>query len=51
MALLLENLTKRYVGPDGSAVPVIDAGGYLRTFPHRDGLDGFFAARFLRRAG
>src|SRR3954453_1854723 len=24
MALLLDNLTKRYVGPDGSAVPVID---------------------------
>jgi 16S rRNA (cytosine967-C5)-methyltransferase len=24
--------------------------GFLRTFPHRDGLDGFFAARLKRRA-
>jgi 16S rRNA (cytosine967-C5)-methyltransferase len=29
---------------------VVDAGGFLRTLPHRHGLDGFFAAR-LRAAG
>jgi putative ABC transport system ATP-binding protein len=33
MALLLENLTKRYVGPDGSSVPVID----VRSFALADG--------------
>src|SRR5215216_2207528 len=33
MALLLENLSKRYVGPDGSAVPVID----VRSFALADG--------------
>jgi 16S rRNA (cytosine967-C5)-methyltransferase len=27
---------------------LVDASGCLRTLPHRDGLDGFFAARLLR---
>ncbi len=29
---------------------LIDADGALRTFPHRDGLDGFFAVRLKRSA-
>lgn len=29
---------------------VVDRGGFLRTFPHRDGVDGMFAAR-MRRIG
>lgn len=29
----------------GSAAELVDGEGYLRTFPHRHGLDGFFAAR------
>jgi len=29
---------------------LIDINGYLRTRPDRDGLDGFFAARMIRRA-
>jgi 16S rRNA (cytosine967-C5)-methyltransferase len=28
----------------------VDASGALRTFPHRDGLDGFYAVRVRRRA-
>jgi 16S rRNA (cytosine967-C5)-methyltransferase len=28
---------------------LVDAGGSLRTFPHRDDLDGFFAVRIRRR--
>jgi 16S rRNA (cytosine967-C5)-methyltransferase len=28
-----------------------DANGVLRTYPHRDGLDGFFAVRLKRRLG
>jgi len=32
-----------------SAAPLVDADGFLRTFPHRHGVDGFFAAR-LRAA-
>lgn len=28
---------------------LVDAGGALRTFPHRHGLDGFFAMRMTRR--
>lgn len=35
--------------PDGVA-RLCDAGGALRTYPHRDGLDGFFAVR-MRRHG
>jgi 16S rRNA (cytosine967-C5)-methyltransferase len=31
-----------------AAHALIDAAGHLRTFPHRDGLDGFFAARLVR---
>lgn len=31
-----------------AAVELIDAGGFLRTWPHRHGLDGFFAARLVR---
>ncbi|HEY2776116.1 MAG TPA: 16S rRNA (cytosine(967)-C(5))-methyltransferase RsmB [Candidatus Binatia bacterium] len=33
------------------AVPaaLVDDSGALRTFPHRDGLDGFFAVRLVRR--
>jgi 16S rRNA (cytosine967-C5)-methyltransferase len=33
-----------------AAHALIDAGGALRTFPHRDGLDGFFAMRLKRSA-
>ena len=29
--------------------PLIDNDGFLRTFPHRHGIDGFFAARLRRR--
>jgi 16S rRNA (cytosine967-C5)-methyltransferase len=29
--------------------PYVDAGGVLRTWPHRDGLDVFFAVRLKRR--
>jgi 16S rRNA (cytosine967-C5)-methyltransferase len=36
--------------PD-SLARLCDAGGTLRTYPHRDGLDGFFAVRMKRRAG
>lgn len=32
-----------------SSAALVDKGGFLRTFPHRDGLDGFFAARLRRR--
>jgi 16S rRNA (cytosine967-C5)-methyltransferase len=28
---------------------LVDANGFLQTFPHRDGLDGFFAARMKRQ--
>lgn len=34
-----------------SAAAVVSDDGMLRTFPHRDGLDGFFAARLERRPG
>jgi 16S rRNA (cytosine967-C5)-methyltransferase len=30
--------------------PLLGDDGFLRTFPHRHGADGFFAARFERRA-
>jgi 16S rRNA (cytosine967-C5)-methyltransferase len=29
--------------------PLVDASGALRTFPHRHGIDGFFAVRLRRR--
>jgi 16S rRNA (cytosine967-C5)-methyltransferase len=35
--------------PEG-ARDLIGGDGFLRTFPHRHGLDGFFAARLKRRA-
>jgi 16S rRNA (cytosine967-C5)-methyltransferase len=31
-----------------AAAPLVDDAGVLRTFPHRDGLDGFFAVRLRR---
>ena len=34
-----------------AAADLIDARGALRTFPHRDGLDGFYAVRMRRTAG
>jgi 16S rRNA (cytosine967-C5)-methyltransferase len=34
--------------PPGAAA-LVDASGALRTFPHRDGLDGFYAVRVRRR--
>lgn len=34
------------LGP--AAAALVDGEGFLRTLPHRDGLDGFFAARLLR---
>jgi 16S rRNA (cytosine967-C5)-methyltransferase len=33
-----------------AARELIDAKGFFRSFPHRHGLDGFFAARLKRRA-
>jgi len=33
-----------------AAEPLVDASGAMRTFPHRNGLDGFFAVRVRRRA-
>ncbi len=33
------------------AQALVDARGFLQIFPHRHGLDGFFAARLKRRAG
>lgn len=32
------------------AAALVDASGALRTFPHRDGLDGFYAVRVRRHA-
>jgi 16S rRNA (cytosine967-C5)-methyltransferase len=29
---------------------LVDSTGYLRTLPHRHGMDGFFAARIIRRS-
>ena len=34
-----------------AAAGLADSRGFLRTWPHRDGLDGFFAARLLRHEG
>jgi 16S rRNA (cytosine967-C5)-methyltransferase len=34
---------------DACVAPLCDERGRLRTFPHRDDLDGFFAARLRRR--
>ncbi len=28
--------------------PLVDSDGFLRTLPHRDGMDGFFAARLRK---
>jgi 16S rRNA (cytosine967-C5)-methyltransferase len=39
---------RRVLPPPAHAL--IDADGFLRTFPHRHGLDGFFAARLQRIA-
>jgi len=36
-----------FLPPEAAALA--DAEGFFRTFPHRDGLDGFFAARLERR--
>jgi 16S rRNA (cytosine967-C5)-methyltransferase len=33
----------------GAARELVDSEGFLRTLPHRHGLDGFFAARLARR--
>jgi 16S rRNA (cytosine967-C5)-methyltransferase len=33
-----------------AAAELVDARGALHTFPHRGGLDGFFAVRVQRRA-
>ncbi|MGE5790976.1 MAG: hypothetical protein ACM33C_08885, partial [Syntrophaceae bacterium] len=35
--------------PAGFPADVIDAKGFLRTFPHRHGTDGFFGALLRRR--
>ena len=31
------------------AQELVDEGGFLRTYPHREGLDGFFAARLRKK--
>jgi 16S rRNA (cytosine967-C5)-methyltransferase len=36
------------VPPEGIPPELIDADGFLRTFPHRHGTDGFFGAVFIR---
>lgn len=36
------------VPPEGIPPELIDADGFLRTFPHRHGTDGFFGAVFVR---
>jgi len=42
--------TIEHAARDGGAPPaLITAAGFLRTLPHRDGLDGFFAARLRAR--
>jgi 16S rRNA (cytosine967-C5)-methyltransferase len=35
--------------PPAAAEELVDAGGRLRSYPHRHGCDGFFAVRLLRR--
>jgi 16S rRNA (cytosine967-C5)-methyltransferase len=35
--------------PAGFPAAVIDAKGFLRTYPHRHGTDGFFGALLVRR--
>ena len=42
-------LVRSSEGPE-SIRPFIEADGYLRTWPHRHGTDGFFAARMTRNA-
>lgn len=41
----------RSTGLGPAAACLVGADGYLRTWPHRHGLDGFFAARLLRNEG
>jgi 16S rRNA (cytosine967-C5)-methyltransferase len=38
----------KHVPAEGIPPALIDAGGFLRTFPHRHGTDGFFGALFTR---
>jgi 16S rRNA (cytosine967-C5)-methyltransferase len=38
------------IPPKGIPPEVIDVNGFLRTFPHRHGTDGFFGAVFVRAA-
>jgi 16S rRNA (cytosine967-C5)-methyltransferase len=40
----------RRIPPEGIPPELIDAEGFLRTFPHRHGTDGFFGALFSRTA-
>jgi 16S rRNA (cytosine967-C5)-methyltransferase len=35
----------------GTSLRLVDENGFLRTLPHRDDLDGFFAAVIVRRPG
>ncbi|MEW6333540.1 MAG: 16S rRNA (cytosine(967)-C(5))-methyltransferase RsmB [Thermodesulfobacteriota bacterium] len=51
--IVIEDFLRRHpqfrLMPAASFPPgLIDAGGYLRTFPHRQGMDGFFAAQLMR---
>jgi 16S rRNA C967 or C1407 C5-methylase (RsmB/RsmF family) len=41
----------RGVAADGVLKDVIDARGFMKTRPDVGGLDGFFAARLVRRRG
>jgi len=45
---VIDRITK---GLSQKASALIDPEGYLRTFPHRDDMDGFFAVRLKRSAG
>jgi 16S rRNA (cytosine967-C5)-methyltransferase len=38
----------KHLSPEGIPPELIDADGFLRTFPHRHGTDGFFGALFTR---
>ena len=38
----------KHIPPEGVPPELVDARGFFRTCPHREGMDGFFAAAFRR---